>query len=604
MISSRAASLRRWIALWLSSVVLAACVSRKCPDGEELVGGKCVEEDADKDASADGNSAGEGGTASRDSGAPSEQTRTKDAAMQDGTALTGDAGSRCPFPVNPCWPDADGDGYAPAGSTPKDVCGMCPSGSTAIEPAGDAVDCKDSDEEVHPLHCWPDADHDGFPADADEAIRVCASKCKKGLTSAEPIGGATDCKDDADTVHPGALESCNGQDDDCDKLTDEDADSMCSVPHATGVCSHGECAIKKCSKGFDDCDEDEENGCEQPLDATDHCGACGNVCAELATCEGEGVGHCECRPPSFGTGTACSGPGPIAAGPAWNCAIQQSGLVDCWGMTTAIDATMPDVAFRQLSMASEFLYKVCGVRTDGSVLCWGNQNTQPAFASSSAKFVQVVVGNDFACGLTEGLSAKCSKLLSREVTAPSSDFIQLAAGYQHACGLHPDGTAECWGLSGSSGCTEDNCGQTVAPPDEFQQIAAGGSTTCGLLRDGLVECWGLGGLNTSLDRDLGQAVPPEDVEMKWITVGQNHACGIRADNGRAICWGAGKAGASGEYDFGQSNPPAEVTFLTLVAGVKHTCGLTTQNEIECWGDNAQGQCDEPDGAFPLNPGVD
>ncbi|MEZ4310934.1 MAG: hypothetical protein R3F14_23070 [Polyangiaceae bacterium] len=48
--------------------------------------------------------------------------------------------------------------------------------------------------------------------------------------------------------------------------------------HASAACTAGACSLV-CDAGYGDCDGDPQNGCETPLDTTDHCGACGTACS-------------------------------------------------------------------------------------------------------------------------------------------------------------------------------------------------------------------------------------------------------------------------------------------------------------------------------------
>ncbi|MBN1656541.1 MAG: C-type lectin domain-containing protein [Deltaproteobacteria bacterium] len=74
-------------------------------------------------------------------------------------------------------------------------------------------------------------------------------------------------------------ESCNGEDDDCDGLTDEgDTDLLCSLSNAKARCDQGECLIVECVGRFGDCDRNPDNGCETALDEVENCGSCGNNC--------------------------------------------------------------------------------------------------------------------------------------------------------------------------------------------------------------------------------------------------------------------------------------------------------------------------------------
>jgi hypothetical protein len=66
---------------------------------------------------------------------------------------------------------------------------------------------------------FKDADGDGFGADGD-ALCLCAAAAPYSATQ----GG--DCDDSRGSVHPGALELCNGIDEDCNALVD-DGDGVC-----------------------------------------------------------------------------------------------------------------------------------------------------------------------------------------------------------------------------------------------------------------------------------------------------------------------------------------------------------------------------------------
>jgi hypothetical protein len=59
----------------------------------------------------------------------------------------GDALISCDVPI-PCYPDADGDGYAPADAKPVNAC-VCGKGFTTRSPAV-TIDCNDEDPRVYP----------------------------------------------------------------------------------------------------------------------------------------------------------------------------------------------------------------------------------------------------------------------------------------------------------------------------------------------------------------------------------------------------------------------------------------------------------------------
>ncbi len=137
----------------------------------------------------------------------------------------------------PWFGDADGDGFGDASNeqlacnTPAgfvDVAGDCDDSSAQINPDAaelcDEVDndCDgeiDEDDADDASNWYTDGDGDGF-GDPNESTLACDAP--PGTTAA-----AGDCNDSDASVHPDAVEVCNGIDDDCDGVVDpDDADDV------------------------------------------------------------------------------------------------------------------------------------------------------------------------------------------------------------------------------------------------------------------------------------------------------------------------------------------------------------------------------------------
>ena len=109
--------------------------------------------------------------------------------------------------------------------------------------------------------------------DCNALANVTAARCQASSTCTfECKGGFADCDGMAANgceTNLGNSSTCGSCTSDCRQLTNaQDA-----------VCESGQCRALGCQAGFGDCDQNAANGCEQALNASDHCGACGRPCA-------------------------------------------------------------------------------------------------------------------------------------------------------------------------------------------------------------------------------------------------------------------------------------------------------------------------------------
>ena len=125
--------------------------------------------------------------------------------------------------------DADGDGYGdPATATVMcvaeagwvDTAGDCDDGDELINPGAAEIcdgvdnDCNgEIDETGAALNFYADSDGDGFGDPGDVTLSCTAP--------AGYVTDDTDCDDTRELVYPGAAETCNGLDDDCDGTVDD-----------------------------------------------------------------------------------------------------------------------------------------------------------------------------------------------------------------------------------------------------------------------------------------------------------------------------------------------------------------------------------------------
>ena len=169
--------------------------------------------------------------------------------------------------------DADGDGVVSSACCNLDGAGRrscgrdCDDSAAGVSPVVPEVcntvddDCDGLIDEGVQLTLYPDGDGDGVGT-GDVASFGCA-----GLEGFATRTG--DCDDEAPAVFPGAAETCNGIDDDCDSLVDDIVDGIVVCPAgSTRPCltACGLAGSQSCDAcaGFDVCATEDEvcNGCD------------------------------------------------------------------------------------------------------------------------------------------------------------------------------------------------------------------------------------------------------------------------------------------------------------------------------------------------------
>ncbi|MCB9596591.1 MAG: hypothetical protein H6719_27960 [Sandaracinaceae bacterium] len=68
--------------------------------------------------------------------------------------------------------------------------------------------------------------------------------------------------------------------------------TLCQLPNATESCATGSCALGTCDTGFGNCDRSTANGCETDLRTLTNCGGCGTPCARANAAESCATGSC------------------------------------------------------------------------------------------------------------------------------------------------------------------------------------------------------------------------------------------------------------------------------------------------------------------------
>ncbi len=149
----------------------------------------------------------------------------------------GDVDEGTPIDAIEQWPDADGDGHGSTYEASITDCSLmsgyatsdddCDDGDATVNPSATEDSCNDIDDDcdgdvdesaTETLDTWYlDADGDGYGLDSDTVEEYASCGVPTGY-----VADGGDCDDSDDTINPGAAESCDGVDQDCDGDVDEE----------------------------------------------------------------------------------------------------------------------------------------------------------------------------------------------------------------------------------------------------------------------------------------------------------------------------------------------------------------------------------------------
>ena len=253
----------------------------------------------------------------------------------------------------------------------------------------------------------------------------------------------------------------------------------------------------------------------------------------------------------------------ISTGGFHSCGIRTDGTVACWGSDDLGQTSSPTGTFTTVSAG---LTHSCGITTNGTVACWGDNAFGEASPPRSATFRAVAAGFGHSCAIrTDGRVTCWGNNYDGQVSAPTGQFTAISTGTAHSCGITTNGSVACWG--------NNDAGQLSPPAGTFTAISSGDTYSCGIRSNGSVACWG--------DNTYGRASPPAGT-FTAISSGDTYSCGIRS-NGSVACWGS-------------AGSPPEGTFTSVAAGggPGPTCGLRSDGSATCWrSNNYYGQVSPP-----------
>jgi alpha-tubulin suppressor-like RCC1 family protein len=339
----------------------------------------------------------------------------------------------------------------------------------------------------------------------------------------------------------------------------------------------------------------------------------------------------------------------LASGSWHTCALLADGAVKCWGRNASkqlgnaqtYDRTSPITASLLTQTNGELIRDfvdlsagdthTCGVRSDGTSLCWGGYSSgqvgvagaiMPIYtgAMEGVDVAAIAAGGYHTCAVaTDGTvwcvgannfgqlgigsidtsSHRYPSQVQKSSGTALTNVVAVASGAKHNCALVKTGQLYCWG-DGSYrelGSTSSSATRATLVSGITDAIAveAGGDYTCYTRAAGSHHCFGrndvaqLGYGNTSGPNAGGTSVAlGTDHGVLDLDVGTWHTCQRNAD-GTVDCWGLNMEGEVGDGTTDQRTTPTQVLNLpnavAITTGMLHSCAILSDHTVKCWGSN-------------------
>jgi alpha-tubulin suppressor-like RCC1 family protein len=274
------------------------------------------------------------------------------------------------------------------------------------------------------------------------------------------------------------------------------------------------------------------------------------------------------------------------------CGISSDGSVGCWGNNRAGQLAREPVNEILEFETIEGLTNVtsvctnsghsCVVANEGAVYCWGNNDNgqlgRPERDHPIGQFS------------SEPVPAQVLGL------SPATD---VACGSYHSCAALEDGSSRCWGLNGygqtgTASYEENEEAVWLWDPGltDVESIVASGYSTCALTQEGKVYCWGKHVFGSYFEEyDICHAIVeqacllnptqvPIEFQVTELEFGTEIVCARGVDT-VLHCWGTSALGVTGE-----DNTEEHVQFGM---GLRHICLLREDDSVICRGDGSAGQ---------------
>ena len=296
----------------------------------------------------------------------------------------------------------------------------------------------------------------------------------------------------------------------------------------------------------------------------------------------------------------------------------------------------PAGTFRKISVGKN---GSCGIRTDGSLDCWGTWDDSSFRPNISEPFREVASGQSAHCAIDHSDQLYCWGIdfygVASGASSRSSDaYTDIALYDRAACGVLSDGTLDCWGMIPMSLGIHQQKATSV-------EVAVGANMACALDDAGSLTCWGSGyygqldgpddycvdfvdldgdGFSAACSGDCDDTSPainPADYDSDGITTCQGDCNDFDASvgiddsdgDGYSECYGLDCDGGNWRnhvnaselvFDGEDQNCSGADGSRMVAAGGTETCVLRDAGgfaELVCWGNDSSGLLEPPEVDF-------
>ena len=231
-------------------------------------------------------------------------------------------------------------------------------------------------------------------------------------------------------------------------------------------------------------------------------------------------------------------------------------------------------------------YTPCAVRTDDTVWCWGNNDSD---------------------GVGDGtdVDQRDTPVQVQRPSGPLRKVVSIAQGDYHACAVRRNGTVACWGAGTANGGVDSSNVALVVPGlTNVVDLAAGDGYTCARRADRTVWCWGNDSSESLGNGAGGSGSVPGQVRKPGgrlknviaIAAGRDTVCALMPTR-TLRCWGGNEFGQlldgttddNGLARVVKSGSRAVGNVAVVDIGRGHICVAQRSGSARCWGNNQDGQ---------------